>query len=60
MAWMADLFGLFKEFHWGFSLWQFEGPFGIVGHGREGAKYETMGGFKVDRAMLERIKACMA
>ena len=36
LRWFADLLGLFREFGWGFALWNFEGPFGIVGHGRPG------------------------
>jgi endoglucanase len=59
MRWMADLFSVFHELGWGFSLWEFKGPFGIADHGREGAKYETMGGFKVDRALLELIESSM-
>jgi endoglucanase len=34
LRWFADLFGLFKEFDWGFALWNFAGDFGIVEHGR--------------------------
>ncbi len=59
MRWMADLFGLFREHRWGFSLWELKGPFGIIEHGRAGARFERMGGFMVDRAMLELIKAAM-
>ena len=34
LRWFTDLFGLFREFGWGYALWQFEGPFvssGTVG-----------------------------
>ncbi len=57
MRWFRDLFGLYREFGWGFSLWNFEGAFGIVEHGRPGASYETYHGFKVDRALLDLILA---
>ncbi len=53
LAWYADVLSLFGQFGWGYSLWNFAGPFGIVEHGREGAQYETIGGLKVDRALLE-------
>lgn len=53
MRWFTDLFGLFKEFGWGFALWEFEGAFGVVEHGRPGAKYENFHGYKVDRALLD-------
>ena len=57
LRWLTDLFGLYKEFGWGFALWNFAGDFGIVEHGRPGAAYEDMHGLKVDRAMLDVILA---
>lgn len=39
-AWFADLFEVFAEFGRGFALWEFAGPFGIVGHSRPGAVFE--------------------
>jgi endoglucanase len=55
LRWFTDLFGLFKEFGWGFALWEFQGAFGIVEHGRPGAKYESFHGYNVDRALLNLI-----
>jgi endoglucanase len=60
MRWYSDLFGLFKEYRWGFSLWNFEGPFGIVEHGRPGARFERYHGYKVDRALLDLLLECRA
>jgi endoglucanase len=57
LRWFDDLLSLFKEFGWGFALWGFEGAFGIIDHGREGAEYENMGGYRVDRRLLELLKA---
>jgi endoglucanase len=57
LRWFADLFGLFKEFGWGFALWNFAGDFGIVEHGRPGARYEQLHGYKVDRELLDLILA---
>lgn len=59
LRWLGDLFGLYKEFGWGFSLWNFTGPFGIIDHGRKGARIEKYKGFNVDRDLLELIQANM-
>ena len=52
-GWFSDLFAVFSEFGWGFGLWEFEGPFGVVGHSRPGAVFEAKDGFLVDRRLLE-------
>jgi aryl-phospho-beta-D-glucosidase BglC (GH1 family) len=53
LRWFRDLFGIYRELGWGFALWNFQGAFGIVEHGRPGARYEQRGGFTVDRDLLE-------
>ena len=53
LRWFGDLFGLYKEFGWGYALWNFAGDFGIVEHGRPGAVYEELHGYKVDRQLLD-------
>lgn len=53
MRWLADLLGVFREFGWGYAMWQFQGPFGIIEHGRPGARFETLGGYNVDRRLLD-------
>jgi hypothetical protein len=53
LRWFNDLFGLYREFGWGYALWNFEGPFGIVEHGRPGTVYEDVRGYTVDRGLLE-------
>jgi endoglucanase len=55
LRWFTDLLGLFRGYRWGYALWGFEGDFGIVDHGRPGAVYETIDGYKVDRALLELL-----
>jgi endoglucanase len=52
LCWLADLLSVYKEFGWGYALWNFRGPFGIIKHGRPGAQYEPIGGYPVDRALL--------
>ena len=53
LRWLADLLSLYKEFGWGYALWNFQGPFGMIEHGRPGAKLESLEGYQVDRALLE-------
>ncbi|MCL1792608.1 MAG: cellulase family glycosylhydrolase [Oscillospiraceae bacterium] len=52
LRWLGDLMAVFKENGWGYSMWNFEGSFGIVNHGRPGAIYDDMDGFAVDRELL--------
>jgi endoglucanase len=56
-AWFADLFAAFRDFGWGFALWEFAGPFGIVGHHRPGAVFEQRDGFLVDRNLLDLMQS---
>ena len=53
MRWLSDLLYTFQEFGWGYAMWQFQGPFGIIEHGRPGAKMEPVARYQVDRALLE-------
>jgi aryl-phospho-beta-D-glucosidase BglC (GH1 family) len=55
--WFTDLLGVFREFGWGYALWHFQGPFGIVDHGRPGARLESTRGYQVDRALLDLLLA---
>ena len=56
LRWFEDVLSVFREFGWGYSLWNFKGSFGIVEHGRPGTVYEDYRGMKVDRALLELLK----
>jgi len=55
LRWFDDLLGIYREFKWGYALWQFTGNFGIIDHGRPGVKYEVMDGFNVDRELFELL-----
>jgi endoglucanase len=55
LRWLADMLSVYKEFEWGYALWNFQGPFGIVEHGRPGAHYEQIAGYNVDRALLDLL-----
>ncbi|MFN2540077.1 MAG: glycoside hydrolase family 5 protein [Mycobacteriales bacterium] len=57
LRWFADLLGVYREFGWGYGLWNFTGDFGIVRHGRPGARYEKLHGFDVDRELLDLLIA---
>ena len=53
LAWFKDLFDIFKELGWGYSLWEFDGNFGIANHDRPNTKYENFEGLDVDRGLLD-------
>ena len=57
LRWYSDMLSVYKEFRWGYALWQFQGPFGIIDHGRPSAKFESIGGYHVDRVLLELLLA---
>ena len=59
LRWLGDLMSVYKERGWGYSLWNFNGPFGIIEHGRPGTVYTEMDGFKVDKELLEIMKKNM-
>ncbi len=56
LAWLEDVFDVFKEQGWGWSLWNLRGSFGIIDSGRKDVKYENFRGAKLDRKMLELLK----
>jgi endoglucanase len=57
LGWMADLLALWKEAGWGWSMWNLRGAFGIVDSNRPDVTYEDFHGHKLDRQMLELIRA---
>lgn len=59
LRWFTDLFSLWREYRWGFAFWNFEGPFGIVKHGRPGARYEEIGGYQIDVDLLRLVQDAM-
>ncbi|MBZ0286085.1 MAG: glycoside hydrolase family 5 protein [Anaerolineae bacterium] len=56
LRWFADLLDLYQQYGWGYALWNFEGAFGIVEHGRPGARYAEMNGYKVDQDLLALLQ----
>ncbi len=57
LRWMRDFLELWREAGWGWALWNFVGPFGILDSGRPDVRYENFRGHKLDRAMLELLQA---
>jgi hypothetical protein len=55
LRWLCDLLSVYREFQWGYALWQFRGPFGILDHGRPGASLEWKSGYQVDRTMIDLL-----
>ncbi|MCL1883818.1 MAG: cellulase family glycosylhydrolase [Defluviitaleaceae bacterium] len=56
LRWLGDIMSCWKKFGWGYAMWNFKGPFGICDHGRENARYEKIGGFNIDRDLLELMQ----
>jgi hypothetical protein len=42
---------------WGFALWQLRGTFGVLDSGRKDVQYEDFKNHKLDRKMLELLRA---
>jgi len=59
LRWLSDLMSVYKELGWGYAMWNFKGPFGIVEHGRPGASYTNIDGFQVDKELLDIMKKNM-
>lgn len=56
LRWFADVLSVFQQCGWGYALWEFAGPFGIVEHGRTGTWYEKVNGYAVDRELLDLLR----
>jgi len=57
LAWMRDCLDLWKQAGWGWSLWNMRGSFGVLESGRTDVQYEELRGLKLDRKMLELLRA---
>jgi endoglucanase len=56
LAWMRDELSLWKEAAWGWALWNFRGPFGVLDSKRSDVAYEDFHDHKLDRKMLEVLQ----
>lgn len=57
LAWMTDFLELWQAEGWGWALWNFRGSFGVLDSGRTDVAYEDFRGHKLDRALLELLRA---
>jgi endoglucanase len=54
---MKDCLDLWREAGWGWALWNFRGSFGVLDSGRRDVTYEEFRGHRLDRKMLELLRA---
>ena len=57
LAWLRDLTGCWRDAGWGWALWNLRGTFGILDSERTDVRYENFRGHKLDRALLELLRA---
>jgi len=56
LRWAADVLGLWRDAGWGWAMWNFRGPFGILDSERDDVRYETFHGHRLDRALLDLLQ----
>ena len=56
LRWMEDDLAVWQEAGWGWALWNFRGPFGVLDSGRSDVKYESFHGHELDRGMLDLLQ----
>ena len=56
LAWMRDCLENWQAAGFGWALWNFRGPFGVLDSERKDVGYETFKGHKLDRKMLELLR----
>ena len=57
LAWARDMLQIWQDLGWGWSMWNFRGPFGPIDSGREDVSYEKFRGHLLDRELLELLIA---
>jgi len=55
LAWAEDCLANWREAGWGWAMWNFRGPFGILDSQRADVKYEDFQGHKLDRKLLDLL-----
>lgn len=56
LSYMNDCLGVFSKFGWGWLLWNFNGPFGVVNSDRHDVEYTSVGRYRVDMKMLNLLQ----
>lgn len=57
LKFMENYFDSWRRRGYGWAIWDYDGPFGFVDSGRPDAEYVEIMGRKVDRKMLELLRA---
>lgn len=55
LRWAEDCLKNWQEAGWGWAMWNFRGPFGILDSGRTDVQYEEFEGHKLDRKLLDLL-----
>ncbi len=56
LAWMKDLLEICEQAGFGWALWEFRGPFGVLDSRRTDVEYVSWNGHRLDREMLEILQ----
>jgi hypothetical protein len=56
LRWMEDCLKNWERANWGWAVWNFRGPFGVLDSGRKDVAYEDFEGHQLDRKMLELLR----
>jgi endoglucanase len=59
LNWMRDYLDLWQQAGWGYAMWDFRGPFGILDNGRTDVHQEIWRGHRLDVAMLKLLMKYM-
>ena len=56
LRWAEDCLSNWQQAGWGWAMWNFRGPFGILDSERADVKYEDFEGHKLDRKLLDLLQ----
>jgi Cellulase (glycosyl hydrolase family 5) len=56
LRWAEDCLANWKQAGWGWAMWNFRGPFGVLDSGRDDVAYEEFSGHKLDRKLLDLLQ----
>ena len=55
LSWFSDLLSLYRDWGWGYSLWEFDGTFGVAYHGRPDTEYTLYKGLPLDMQLVDLL-----
>jgi aryl-phospho-beta-D-glucosidase BglC (GH1 family) len=56
LRWAEDCLANWQKANWGWAVWNFRGPFGILDSQRPDVKYESFEGHRLDRKFLDLLQ----